>query len=137
MDAVGKDFALQDESMKITNTLYYCTNHLKDCSYFAIKHSPEQIQNIINLAISTSKKCVATSYIDEEEEKNDSTSTYSSKEVISRVYNLFEEVKKLGIRTNCLITDSARSYTAAYHCLRHNDLKLFADIEVVINHDSF
>ncbi|CAG8563065.1 3418_t:CDS:2, partial [Racocetra persica] len=53
MEAVERDFALQDESLKITNTLRYCANHLKDCSYFAAKHSPEQIQNIINLATSS------------------------------------------------------------------------------------
>ncbi|CAG8824664.1 21091_t:CDS:2, partial [Gigaspora rosea] len=32
-----------------------------DCSYFAVKHSPEQIQNIINMATSTSKKLSTTS----------------------------------------------------------------------------
>ncbi|CAG8482465.1 6553_t:CDS:2 [Dentiscutata erythropus] len=47
MDAVGRDFALQDDSMKITNTKRYCANHLRDCSYFATKYSPEQIQLIL------------------------------------------------------------------------------------------
>ncbi|CAG8719802.1 7365_t:CDS:1, partial [Dentiscutata heterogama] len=56
IEAVGKEFALQDKNMKITNTLHYCANYLKDCSYFAVKYSPEQIQNIINIATSTSKK---------------------------------------------------------------------------------
>ncbi|CAG8821603.1 27258_t:CDS:1, partial [Racocetra persica] len=69
MEAVGRDFALQDESLKITNTLCYCANHLKDCSYFAAKHSSKQIQNIINLATSsTSNKHVAISQIKEDDD---------------------------------------------------------------------
>ncbi|CAG8733031.1 19694_t:CDS:2, partial [Gigaspora margarita] len=35
MEAVGRDFALKNESMKITNTLCYCANHIKECPYFA------------------------------------------------------------------------------------------------------
>ncbi|CAG8565294.1 7016_t:CDS:1, partial [Scutellospora calospora] len=69
MKAVGRHFALQNESMKITNTLHYCADHLKSCSYFATKHLSEQIQNIINLAISsTSKKRVAVSYAEEDDD---------------------------------------------------------------------
>ncbi|CAG8523030.1 9095_t:CDS:2 [Racocetra persica] len=82
MDVVGKEVALQDENMKITNTLCYCSSYLKDCPYFAIKYSPEQIQNIINLALvtSTSKKRMAISHIDEEDEEDSisTTSTHSS-----------------------------------------------------------
>ncbi|CAG8733548.1 26248_t:CDS:2, partial [Gigaspora rosea] len=81
MDTVEKEIALLDENMKITNTLCYCANHLKDCPYFAIKYLPEQIQNIIDLAltISTLKKHIAISYIDEDEdEKEDSISTTST-----------------------------------------------------------
>ncbi|CAG8657417.1 22996_t:CDS:1, partial [Cetraspora pellucida] len=73
---VGKDFALQNESMKITNTLRYCADHLKGCSYFATKHSSEQIQNIINLAISsTSKKCVAVFYAKNDNDDNSISTT--------------------------------------------------------------
>ncbi|CAG8759996.1 8719_t:CDS:1, partial [Racocetra persica] len=82
IDAVGKEIALQDENIKIINTLRYCSSYLKNCPYFVVKYSPEQIQNFINLALatSTSKKHMVISYIDKEDEEDSilTTSTYSS-----------------------------------------------------------
>ncbi|CAG8740389.1 4595_t:CDS:1 [Dentiscutata erythropus] len=86
MDVVEKEIALQDKNIKITNTLCDCTSYLKDCSYFAIKYSSEQIQSIINLALATlaSKKHIAISNIDEEDEKDLilTISTYSSNSLL-------------------------------------------------------
>ncbi|CAG8837512.1 39230_t:CDS:2, partial [Gigaspora margarita] len=206
MDVVGKVVALQDENMKIINTLHYCANHLKDCPYFAVKYSPEQIQNIIDLAlaVSTSKK-----HEDEEEDSISTTSTHSlgsflkkqstlsqyigrplnafevpkfeqnpevrelfhfispyiklpnqrslsitiafdaedislgcqrNEEVIIRIRNLFEEVKKLNIRANCLVTDSAGSYATLVtkdDAALDNNLILPSEIKVTVNCDSF
>ncbi|CAG8842730.1 12228_t:CDS:2, partial [Gigaspora margarita] len=70
---------------------------------------------------------------DEDENSISTISTYSSKsflkkqstlsqyieEVIIRICNLFEEVKKLNIRANCLVTDLARLYAAACRYLRN------------------
>ncbi|CAG8641539.1 11930_t:CDS:2, partial [Gigaspora margarita] len=96
MDVVGKVVALQDKNMKITNTLHYCANHLKDCPYFAIKCSPEQIQNIINLALAvlTSKKHIAISHIDENEKENSisTISTHSSGSFLKKQSTLFQYI---------------------------------------------
>ncbi|CAG8820515.1 19287_t:CDS:1, partial [Dentiscutata erythropus] len=80
MDAVGREFALKDDNLKITNTKHYCANHLRDCPYFATKYSPEQIQLILNSAtLSPPNKQVMISYTDEEDEdENDSTSGITS-----------------------------------------------------------
>ncbi|CAG8593605.1 13704_t:CDS:2 [Racocetra fulgida] len=86
MDAVGKEVALQDENMKITNTLRYCSSHLKDCPYFDVKHSPEQIQNIINLALATSTSKKQT---DADDNKNEDTSSEADWDV---VINEWEEL---------------------------------------------
>ncbi|CAG8659809.1 9138_t:CDS:2, partial [Gigaspora rosea] len=76
--------------------------------------------------------------------------------VISRIRALFDEAKELNIRVNGLVTDSARAYAAARHSLSvlknkhplktlvtkddaasNDDLKLPADVKIVINRDSF
>ncbi|CAG8784571.1 7634_t:CDS:2, partial [Cetraspora pellucida] len=130
---VERDFALQNESMKITNTLYYCADYLKGCSYFATKHSSEQIQNIINLAMfSISKKHVAVSYA--EDDNNDSailtTSTHStnllfvSNDILSSLKNKQHYHNMLTLVTK---NDAALD----------DDLKLSPKIKVVVNHDSF
>ncbi|CAG8768948.1 19581_t:CDS:2, partial [Racocetra fulgida] len=51
MEAVGKDVALNDESMKLTNTRRYCANHIREYSFFAAKYLPEQIEAILTLAV--------------------------------------------------------------------------------------
>jgi len=74
MEAVGRDVALLDETMKITNTRRYCVNHLRTCPFFAAKHSPEQIQYITSLATSstsTSRKRAAVSSDEEDDECGD------------------------------------------------------------------
>ncbi|CAG8629773.1 11414_t:CDS:2 [Dentiscutata heterogama] len=80
MDAVGREFALKDDNLKITNTKHYCANHLRDCPYFATKYSPEQIQLILNSAtLLPPNKQVMISYTDEEDEdENNSTSGITS-----------------------------------------------------------
>ncbi|CAG8631641.1 10141_t:CDS:2, partial [Scutellospora calospora] len=76
MDAVGREFALKDDNLKITNTKCYCANYLRDCPYFATKYSFEQIQLILNSAtLSSPNKQIIISYTDEEDkDENDSTS---------------------------------------------------------------
>ncbi|CAG8774552.1 13426_t:CDS:2 [Cetraspora pellucida] len=51
IEAVGKYVALNDESMKLTNTQRYCANHIRKCSFFVAKYLPEQIEAMLTLAI--------------------------------------------------------------------------------------
>ncbi|CAG8669226.1 1320_t:CDS:2, partial [Gigaspora rosea] len=160
MEAVGKEIALQDDSMKITNTKRYCANHLKDCPYFAAKFSSEQIQNILSLAVpSTSKKHSIMSFT----KKQATLPQYIGRPLSASEVPKFERLilratvsagfafrwtKELNVRANCLVTNSAGSYAAARRILRlkcvtrydaasDDELKLPADVKAAINRDSF
>ncbi|CAG8662022.1 13688_t:CDS:2, partial [Racocetra persica] len=137
MDAVGKEITLQDDSIKLTNTKHYCYNHLKDCSYFVAKYLSEQIKNILSSVVpSTSKnqaiiwhnivnyELMGIVFITSSGETliwradDISIERQQQEEVIAQIRILFKETKELNIRENCIVTDSARSYTAARHFLR-------------------
>ncbi|CAG8652150.1 40738_t:CDS:2 [Gigaspora margarita] len=116
---------------------------------FAVKYSPEQIQNIIDLvlAISTSKKRIAISHIDEDEEKNSisTTSTHSSGSFLKKQSTLSQyigqslnasEVPKFECLVLCAIISSGTLVTKDDTAF-DNDLILSSEIKVTINRDSF
>ncbi|CAG8488924.1 3206_t:CDS:2 [Cetraspora pellucida] len=86
MEAVGKDVALNDESMKLTNTRRYCANHIRECSFFATKYLPEQIEAILTLAVPPKKHANSPA-------NSSSTSTSIPKKKQTKIENL--EVKAL------------------------------------------
>ncbi|CAG8805167.1 44800_t:CDS:2, partial [Gigaspora margarita] len=182
MDMVEKEIALQDKNMKITNTLCYCASYLKN----SISHIDEDKEEDSISTISThslesflKKQLILSQYIIQTTIKdlacNDKISitiasnswhNVQKEKVIIRICNLFEEIKKLNIRANCLVTDSAGLYAAARHYLKNemrnkancyignifkesvmlkntndialnNDLTLPNKIKVTVNHDSF
>ncbi|CAG8745512.1 24970_t:CDS:2, partial [Gigaspora rosea] len=131
IDAVGRDFALQNDDMKITNTKCYCANHLRDCPYFAAKHSPEQIQLIFNSAISsTPNKQVMISYTNkEDEDENDSTSGLTSSNSLALNNTLISKNKPHYSNILTLVTKDDMA--------SDNDLKLPTEIKIAVNRDSF
>ncbi|CAG8535493.1 15363_t:CDS:2, partial [Dentiscutata heterogama] len=164
MDAVGRDFALQDDSMKITNTKRYCANHLRDCSYFATKYSPEQIQLILgSVTPSTPNKRQSTlsQYIGHplhafkipKFERLILRATVSVRVAFRWIENpevreLFHFIslhlklpdqKSLSNRILTSATNEVQTTIKelAYDTASDNDLKLPADIKVTINRDSF
>ncbi|CAG8627168.1 760_t:CDS:2, partial [Dentiscutata heterogama] len=143
MDAVGKEFALKDDNLKITNTKRYCANHLRDCPYFATKYLPEQIQLILNSAtLSPPNKQVMISYTDEEDEdENDSTSGITSNSLASS-----NTLKKQTTLSKYVGRSLTASEIPKFECLTlvtkddvasDNDLKLLTEIKIAINRDPF
>ncbi|CAG8440629.1 13253_t:CDS:2, partial [Cetraspora pellucida] len=133
MNAVERDFALQDDSMKITNTKRYCANHLRDCSYFAIKYSPEQIHLILDknhsTSVSTSSNSLASNY----------TSVLKKQSTLSQYIGCPLHASKIPKFERLILraTVSVETLVTKNDAASDNDLKLPADIKVTINCDSF
>ncbi|CAG8716080.1 2838_t:CDS:2, partial [Ambispora leptoticha] len=112
MEAVGKDVALNDESMKLTNTRRYCANHIREYSFFAAKYLPEQIEAILTLAVLPKKHANSPA-------NSSSTSTSIPKKKQTKVLQYIGQAEELNIKANCLVTDSAGAYAAARRYLRN------------------